>query len=77
MTNSVEADREVAFAIMQEATERLLDFMGPVDAAKCIAAFGIMSTVELAGYDATKELMMVATTEALKAQARRGLLGPS
>ena len=76
MAHSVQADSEVAFAVMQEATERLVEFMSPVDAVKCIAAFGIMSAVELVGYDAAKELMMQATAEALKAQIRAGRLGP-
>ena len=74
---SPEADSAVAFAVMQEATERLLEFMKPVDAVKAIAAFGIMSVVEVAGYEEAKEVMMQATTEALKAQLRAGGLGPS
>ena len=40
---------------MQEATERLVEFMSPVDAVKCIATFGIMSAVELVGYCPSSE----------------------
>jgi hypothetical protein len=69
-TQSPQADADVAFAVMQEATERLVEFMRPVDAVQAIAAFGIMSMIEVAGYDVAKETMMRATAEALKAQLR-------
>lgn len=77
MGHSVQADSEVAFAVMQEATERLVEFMEPAAAVKCITAFGIMSAVILLGYEEAKELIMQATTEGLKAQLGTGGLGPS
>lgn len=65
-----QADADVAFAVLQEATERLVEFMRPVDAVQAIAAFGIMSTIELAGYEVAKETMVRSTASALAGQLR-------
>jgi 3-phosphoglycerate kinase len=80
MKVSPQADAEVAMAVMQEAMERLAEFMEPIEAAKIIAAFGLMGLVERGGYVAAKELAVQAVTAALDAQLRAGgggTLGPS
>lgn len=74
---SVEDDRQVAFAIMQEAAERLVEFMTPQDAMKVILSFGIAGLLDVAGYEQLRELIMKATTEALRGQLARQMMGPS
>ncbi|KPP82432.1 MAG: hypothetical protein HLUCCO07_15775 [Rhodobacteraceae bacterium HLUCCO07] len=70
MKVSPQADAEVAMAVMQEAMERLVEFLEPIEAAKIIATFGIFGLIERGGYETARELMMGATAEALKAQLR-------
>lgn len=77
MNNSVEADREVALAVMMEASERLVGFMTPAEAMQCILSFGIMGMLDLSGYEEVREFIMKATTEALRGQLARQMLGPS
>lgn len=77
MERNVQADRDVAFAVMQEASERLVQFMTPKEAMQVILSFGIAGLLEVAGYDELRELIMKATTEALRGQLARGMMGPS
>ncbi len=73
----LQADGQVAFAIMQEATERLVEFMTPLEAVECITAFGVMSVLELGGYEQMSETVFKAATQGFKGQIARRMMGPS
>ncbi len=77
MERSVQADREVALAVLQEGSERLVEFMTPLEAMQCILSFGIAGMLEVASYEDLRELIMKATTEALRGKLAAQLMGPS
>ncbi len=77
MQPTPEDDSAVALAVMQEAQERLLEFLGPLESAQIIASFGLTGLVQTGGYLAARDLSVAAIASALDAQLRANGLGPS
>lgn len=77
MNQIAKQDAEVAFAVMQEASERLVQFMSPPEAMQVILSFGIAGMLDLSGYEELREWIMRSTTEALRGQLARQMMGPS
>lgn len=70
MKTTPEYDANVAFAVMQEAAQRLVSLTTPLEAAKVIAAFGLMGLVEKAGHREALDLAVTAIASAIEAQHR-------
>jgi hypothetical protein len=51
--------------------------MTPLEAMQCILSFGIAGMLEVASYEDLRELIMKATTEALRGKLAAQLMGPS
>lgn len=72
-----QADAEVALAILQDAMERMMEFMTPVEAIEHVTQFGIVSALHLVGYEGMREMIMRAATDGLRGQLAARLMGPS
>lgn len=62
------ADAEVVAAILEDAADRLRDFMPELDAARVVAAFGVYGLMRLGGYEE-----VLSAVPAFVARAAEGL----